>query len=312
MSNFIVALNVVFPLVFLISLGYWAKEKKIVSKESFKQLNKLVYNVMVPTVLMKNVMETDLSIAFQPKLILYSVLSIILTVAVSWIITHRFVSDKKRAGVIIQSTYRSNYVLFGLVIVSNMYGADNVAVTTMLIAFCVPLYNMLAVIILQYHSMDHVDFKSLFKGMIKNPMLIGTFIGLFILLSGIELPVFIQNSINDVSKSATPLALIILGGTFEVQSVAKNKLPLIITTFVRLIFVPFVFLAIAVLMGYRQVELFSLLALYGSPVAVGSYAMAQAMNCDEEFAGQSVLVTTIFSIFSMLFWITLLNGLGLV
>ena len=265
MDNFIVALNVVAPLVFLITLGYWAKEKKIVSKESFKQLNKLVYNIMVPTVLMKNVMETDLSIAFQPKLIIYSVSTIILTVIIAWIITHRFVSDKKRAGVII----------------------------------------------LQYHSMDHVDIKSLFKGMIKNPMLIGTFIGLFILLSGIELPTFIKNSINDVAKSATPLALIILGGTFEIQSVAKNKVPLIITTFMRLIFVPMVFLLIAVMMGYRQVELFSLLALYGSPVAVGSYAMAQAMNCDEEFAAQSVLVTTVLSIFSMLFWITLLNGLGL-
>ena len=311
MDNFIVALNVVAPLVFLITLGYWAKEKNVVSKESFKQLNKLVYNIMVPTVLMKNVMETDLSIAFQPKLIIYSVSTIILTVIIAWIITHRFVSDKKRAGVIIQSTYRSNYVLFGLVIVSNMYGADNVAVTTMLIAFCVPLFNMLAVIILQYHSMDHVDIKSLFKGMIKNPMLIGTFIGLFILLSGIELPTFIKNSINDVAKSATPLALIILGGTFEIQSVAKNKVPLIVTTFMRLIFVPMVFLLIAVMMGYRQVELFSLLALYGSPVAVGSYAMAQAMNCDEEFAAQSVLVTTVLSIFSMLFWITLLNGLGL-
>ena len=311
MDSFIVAINVVAPLVFLITLGYWAKEKKIVSKESFKQLNKLVYNIMVPTVLMKNIMETDLSISFQPKLIAYSVITVILTVVIAWIITHRFVSDKKRAGVIIQSTYRSNYVLFGLVIVSNMYGADNVAVTTMLIAFCVPLFNLLAVVILQYHSMDHVDIKSLFKGMIKNPMLIGTFIGLFILLSGIELPTFIKNSINDVAKSATPLALIILGGTFEIQSVAKNKVPLIITTFIRLIFVPMVFLFIAAMIGYRRVELFSLLALYGSPVAVGSYAMAQVMKCDEEFAAQSVLVTTVLSIFSMLFWITLLNGLGL-
>ena len=312
MNSFIVAVNVVFPLVVLIGIGYWAKEKKIVSKDAFKQLNQLVFKILVPTVLMKNIMETNLTIAFQPKLIIYAISSILIMVIVLWFVVNHFEKDKRRAGVIIQAIYRSNYVLFGLAIVSNMYGADNVAITSVLIAFCVPLYNILAVIILQYHGMNEVELKSVFIGILKNPMIIGTIIGFIVLLCDIELPVFIKNSINDVSKCATPLALIVLGGTFELQSISKNIKPLIIITSFRLFIVPAIFIEIAILLGYRDVELFSLLALYASPVAVVSYAMAQNMNCDGELASQAVLTTTICSIFSMLIWISTLNGLGFV
>ena len=74
---------------------------------------------------------------------------------------------------------------------------------------------------------------------------------------------------------------------------------------------PAIFVGIAILLGYRNVELISLLVLFGSPTAVASYAMAVNMNCDGELASQVVLMTTIFSIFSMILWISCLTGLGL-
>ena len=311
MNSFIVALNVVLPLVVLIGIGYYAKESKIVSKESFKQINQIAFKLFIPASLMKNIMETDLSISFQPKLILYACLSLIILCIVLWIVVNRFEKDKKKAGVIIQAISRSNFVLFGLAIASNMYGSDNVAVTSVLISFCVPLINVLAVIILQYHGMDQVDLKSTLISVIKNPMLIGTFFGFAILLLDIQLPIFLKNSINDIAKIATPLALIVLGGTFEIQAVSKNLKILIATVFTRLIVVPAVFVGIAILLGYRNVELISLLVLFGSPTAVASYAMAVNMNCDGELASQAVLMTTIFSIFSMILWISCLTSMGM-
>lgn len=311
MSNFTVAINVVMPLVILIALGYYAKESKLVSKDAFKQMNQLVFKFLIPTSLLKSIIETDLSVAFQPKLIIYALGCILVMIVLLWLIVPRFEHDKKRIGVIIQAIYRSNFVLFGLSIVSNMYGSDNVGITSVLIAFCVPLYNILAVIVLQYYGMNEVDFKSVFKGILKNPMIIGTLIGFIILIFDIQLPTFAKNSISDIAKMATPLALVVLGGTFEFQSITKNLRPLTIITICRLFVVPACFVGLVAFIGYRQVELFSLLALFGSPVAVASYAMAQSMNCDEELASQAVLMTTICSIISMLFWITLLNSLGL-
>ena len=52
MENFMVAINVVLPLCILIVIGYIAKERKMVSKEAFKQVNQIVFNVLIPVVLM--------------------------------------------------------------------------------------------------------------------------------------------------------------------------------------------------------------------------------------------------------------------
>lgn len=311
MDSFLISINVVAPLVVLIAIGYWAKASGTVKKESFTQMNQIVFKILIPVVLCKNIMETDLSVAFQPELLAYAMGSILFLCAVLWFLVPHFVTDKKRAGAAIQAIYRSNYVLFGLAIASNMYGSDNVAVTSVLIAFCVPLYNVLAVLILQYFGMDQVDISSIVKGIVTNPMLIGTLFGFVILLFHIPIPVFISNSISDIGKMATPLALLVLGGTFEFQSVSRNLKALSWITFLKLFAVPAVFVTIAVLLGYRKVELISLLVLYGSPVAVSSYPMALAMNCDGELASQAVLVTTVCSVASMIIWIFSLTSLGL-
>lgn len=310
MENFMVAINVVLPLCILIVIGYLAKEHKMVSKEAFKQVNQIVFNVLIPVVLMKNIMETDIESTFKLDYILFSVVCVLAMIAFVWMLTDRLVKDKKRAGAIIQALFRSNFVLFGLAIAGNMYGMDNVGVTSLLIAFVVPIFNMMAVIVLQIHGMDHVDFKRVVRGIFTNPMLIGTFAGFIVLFLNLKLPVFVTNAISDISKMATPLALLILGGTFEFQSVSKNIKTLGWITLGRLVLIPGVFITLAALLGYRDVELISLLVMFGSPVAVSSYPMAMSMNCDEELAAQAVIVTTVASIVSMILWIFALSSMG--
>lgn len=311
MNSFIIAFNVVVPLCLLIAIGYFAKESKMVEKDAFRQMNKIISKIMIPTVLMKNIMETDLSIAFQPKLVALAVGGVLCICFLLWIFVPKFEKNRKRIGAMIQAFYRSNFVLFGLALAGNMYGSDNTAVTSILIAFCVPLYNIIAIIVLQYYGMESVDFKKVVKSLIKSPMLIGAACGFLILFLDIELPVFLKTTISDISKMTTPLALVVLGGTFEIQAVYKNLKQLLAITLGRLVVIPAVMLFLAVMMGFSGIELMSILVMFGSPVAVGSYAMAADMKCDDELTAQAILVTTVCSIFSMIIWISLLTSMQL-
>ena len=311
MDSFIVAINVVLPICLLIVVGYISKQLKWVSVDAYKQMNKIVFKFLIPTVLMKNIIETDMSISFQPKLIIYAIGCIFVMCIFLCIVVSKLEHDCKRVGSIVQAMYRSNFALFGLTLVGNMYGMDNVAVTSVLIAFCVPLFNVISTILLEYYGKESVSVSKLFKGVLTNPMIIATIIGFAILLSGIQLPVFVMETIGDISQMATPVALLVLGGTFEFPSLGKNVKVLSWIAMVRLVFVPLAFVSIAIVMGYRNVELMSLLVLFGSPTAVSSYAMAVEMKCDEQIASQAVVVTTIFSIFSMIAWIFGLDFMGL-
>ena len=248
-------------------------------------------------------METNLKTDVDFRFILYGVMGLIVVTVISMLIVPLFEKNKKRIGVIVQGIYRSNFVLFGLTLVGNLYGSDNTTITSVLISFCVPVINIIAIIILQYYGMDQVDSKKIFSELFKNPIIIGALLGFVVLFLNIDFPTFIDTTISDLSKITTPLALIILGGTLEIDAISKNVKALSIMTLGKLVIVPVIITSIAAILGYRGIQLMSILALFGSPIAVSSYPMATEMHCDDELASQGIVVTTVLSIFSMVFWI---------
>ena len=73
--------------------------------------------------------------------------------------------------------------------------------------------------------------------------------------------------------------------------------------------IPLVFVAIAVLLGFRGQELCALLILFAAPTAVSSYPMAVAMDADGDFAAQMVAYTTVFCLPTIFLWTLLLNSM---
>ena len=57
--------------------------------------------------------------------------------------------ENRSRGAMIQAIYRSNFVIMGIPIVSNIFGSGNLTTTAVAITIVVPLYNVLAVIVLE-------------------------------------------------------------------------------------------------------------------------------------------------------------------
>ncbi|MEG0663654.1 MAG: AEC family transporter [Clostridia bacterium] len=88
------------------------------------------------------------------------------------------------------------------------------------------------------------------------------------------------------------------------------KKKLFTTLFVKLIAVPLVFLTIAILLGFRNGELSSLVALFASPVAVSSFTMASQMGGDKNLSSQIVVIGSVCSIFTVFLFIFVLKSLS--
>ena len=214
MENFLLALNVVFPMFFLMMLGVILKRIKMVDERSLTVMNSLIFRVFMSTLLFLSVYNIgDLS-AFSAKnlkLMLYAFVSILLVLVLAWLIFVRLIADKKRLAVMIQGVYRGNFILFGLAIAGSLYGDAGLGIVSILTVVTIPTFNILAVIILEYYSGKEISRKKLIKQVSKNPLVIATVIGILFLASGIKLPKSIYKSLNDISKIATPLAFIVLG-----------------------------------------------------------------------------------------------------
>ena len=81
--------------------------------------------------------------------------------------------------------------------------------------------------------------------------------------------------------------------------------------FLRMFVVPFIFMPLSILFGFRDQSLCAMLVVFAAPTAVSSYPMAVAMGADGQLAGQLVCATTILSILTIFFWTLGLKTFGL-
>ncbi len=243
---------------------------------------------------------------------LYAATSTVFVFIVAFLLVPFCSKNHTRTPVIIQGIYRSNFLLFGLPVMLNIFGDSGVGVTSMLIAVIVPVYNLLAVIALSYFGEGKTNWFATTKKVLGNPLIIGTVLGLIFLALKIPVPSALDKALRDIAGLATPFALLLLGAEFTIKSVNSNLKALIISCFAKLLLAPAFIMGAGYLLGFRGIPLVALLAMSASPVAVSSFIMAQQAKADHQLAGQIVVFSTFFSVFTIFGWVFLLKLLALI
>ena len=200
----------------------------------------------------------------------------------------------------------------GVPIVMNIFGNGNIGIPTMMITVIVPIYNVLAVSALETFRGGQIALLPILKGVLKNPMILGAILGVTLLILGVEVPAPVLKPIGQIAAATTPIALIILGASFKFGSTHAHRRQLLGVVFARLIIVPAVMLSIAAfVLEFRGIDFVTLIAIFGTPCAIASFAMAQQMGGDEELAGSCVVFTSALSCLTMFGWILLFKTLGM-
>lgn len=310
--NFIVAVSAIVPMFCLMSIGAFVKFQKWLTDDELNHMNRMVFRVFFCCMMFYSIYTTDLATSFRPKLMIFGACGVLLVFTLLMIIIPRLEPENKRRGVLVQAIFRSNFVLMGVPIVANIFGEENIAVSTMMIAVIVPIYNILAVFALETFRGGKFAILPILKGVFKNPMILGAIVGAILLILGVHVPKPVLKPIGQISAATTPVALIILGASFKFGSTHEHRWQLLGAIFGRLILVPAILLSTAAfLFDFRGIEFVTLIAIFGSPCAVVSFAMAQQMGGDSDLAGNCVVFTSAMSCFTMFCWILLFKTLGI-
>jgi predicted permease len=307
MENLVISLNVVLPLFLLIALGYALKRLKMYDEVTLKNINKLVFKVFLPVYLFHSIYSTDLSAVFDIKVILFAIAGLLIWFLLLMFLIPRMEKDNAKRGVMIQGMFRSNFVLFGLPVAISLCGEDKIGITSLLLGIIVPIYNVLAVITLETFRGGKPSVKKIAKGIVTNPLIIASVLGVGMYLLQIDLPQVVEKTVVDIGKIATPLALIALGGGFEFSKVKRDVRQLVIAVAGKTVISPLVMVTAAVLLGFRNEVLVPILLMSGAPTAVSSYTMAEQMGGDGELAGEIVVFTTGISIATIFVWVFILK-----
>ncbi|MBR0086952.1 MAG: AEC family transporter [Lachnospiraceae bacterium] len=312
LDNFLTAVNAVMPFILYMGLGYLIVRTKTADEAFLNKLNSMVFKAFFPVMLFNNFYTMDLSQGIGGTMALFAVGAILAVTGLAFLTISRTKLPDKRKGVVIQALFRGNAALFALPLAESVCGAAGRTAASVMVAVAVPMFNVLAVIILEKYSGGKTGVLTLLKKVVTNPLILGAAVGLIFLLLKIKLPVFITKPVSAVSSATTPLALMALGGTLHFASVKDNRRILGTTIGVRLLVIPALILAASLLFTMTDAERFSMFTAFASPVAVSSYTMAANMGSDGELAGQMVCVSTVVSLVTMFLWILFFKSMGLV
>ncbi len=339
MDNLLFTLNAVLPIILCIVIGYCVKLLKLFPEDFWSKLNKLCFRVLLPVLLFKNVYDINdiTQMADYWKIILFASVTIIGFFLIGLAIVIIFIKDPKQKGVILQCVFRSNYAIIGISLInllaSNFTTAEYqtaVGIGAIVSAISIPIFNVLAIISLSlfvHEEGKKPSVKEILLKICKNPLIIGVLSGILVLLIRLAIPVnsegvkvftiknnitFLYTTIEWLARSASPVALIALGGAFSFSAVAKLKYKIILGTTLRVIAVPLIALVLAYLFKFDKVYFPALIALFGTPVAVSSAPMAQEMGNDYELAGQLVVWTSLSSAFTLFLIILTCSSMGLI
>lgn len=278
-----------------------------------KKLNNFVFKIALPVLVFYDLAKEDFLQVWDAKYVLFcfgaTAASILLTMGISFLL-----KDKTIQGEFIQVAYRSSAALLGITLVKAIYG--NSGMTPLMIIGSVPLYNIMAVIVLaffkpQRKKLDRKLLGETGKGIITNPIIIGILAGILWSVVQIPMPEILDKSVESVARLATPLGLMAMGASLNLKKAFESIGAAGAATVIKLVGLGLIFIPIAVALGFRQEKLVAALIMCCSPTTVSCYVMAKNMGHDGTLTSSTVMLTTLLSAFSLTGWLFVLKTMEL-
>ena len=295
----------------IIALGYLMKRLGFLGETEVKRFNTACFYTFMPIMLFYDVYTADLAGSVRPFFFIYTIGMIFLLTALTVLLVLRVEKDDSCRGVMIQAAFRSNFVLLGIPISTALVGGGSVGVTALTVAIVVPLFNVMAVVVLEIFRGGRVKPGTILLNILKNPLIIGGLSGLFLKLLGVKLPQFLLIFGGKMESGCFAIALFLLGTSFEFKFLSDYKKDLTLTVLLRLVVFPAVALFGAAALGIRGVEFVTLIALFAAPCAINSFNMAMQMGGNKDLAASAVMTTSALSFFTLFIWVTLFKMLGM-
>ena len=314
MENLIFSLNATVPIFLMMVLGYVLHEIGWMDDEFASKMNRFVFRVPLPVLLFGDLAAVDFARVWNMKFVSFCFGVTVISIAVSAGISFLW-KDRSIQGEFIQASYRSSAAILGIAFIQNIYGTAGMA--PLMIIGSVPLYNVMAVLVLSLfkpgqRGLDRDVMKTTLWGIVTNPIILGIAAGLLWSALRLPMPQIMGKMISSVGGVTTPMGLMAMGAAFDLRRAFAKVKPAVTTAFIKLIGFCAVFLPAAVRLGFREEELVAILVMLGSATTVTCFVMAKNMGHEGVLSSSVVMLTTLFSAFTLTGWLYLLRSMGLI
>lgn len=263
-------------------------------------LEKLVYFVLFPALLLRSLAVSTLDLASVGKVVACGWALMILGMALGWLAKPLFRVEARVAASCFQCAFRFNTYI-GLAVAGSVFGAPGVATGALLFGTLIPLANLGAVGMLAAHTRTN-----LWAELARNPLVVSTLAGFAWNLAGLGMPGFLDQTLHLLGSSALPAGLLAVGAALRIERGQASPAAHAWWLGVKLAALPAAAFACVRLLGLSGVEAGVLLLWAALPTASSAYILAVRMGGDGPSVATQITVGTLLSMATLPLWVAAL------
>ncbi|MDR1732864.1 MAG: AEC family transporter [Synergistaceae bacterium] len=303
---------VVLPIFLIVAMGWILRYKKVISPQTLRENNSVLYWFAMPCVILRGILGADLNVLQNPSFVAAVWLPYLATTTVVWIFG-RHGETRERFSTLTLSATRGNHFFAGLPIIYLAMGQPGVEAATLNLAISLVAMQLVSIgsgQLALFGKPSWTTMLATMKHLLKNPLFMFCLLGLLMDTAGLNhLPKWMDSTLSILADISTGMALLMLGAGLHIENVLKMIQSVWKILFVKLVLHPVLGASIFLFFGLSSPMFQASVLLTAMPVGINTAIIAEEMGMDGEYCGRGVALTTLCSMISLPLWI---NILGLV
>ncbi len=291
------------PIFIIILAGYLIRNYSFLRQEFFDEANRFVFYFSLPLLIFTGLVKSDLSV-FAPGPVISVGAPTIGVLLATLLGAYAFGLRRGTLGTFAQSAFHGNVSYIGLAVLFYLLGEEALRQGSLMVAVLIVVNNVLATVVLEVTALPQSSRDPLkpLLSVLRNPVVIASFLAVLFVLAGISLPVVIMRSMTIMANIALPLALVVIGASLDLPGIRESLRLSIVSTIIKLLILPFLALLCAKALGLPPLQATAAVLLLCTPTATTSFIMAQQMGGDTHLASNAVTLSTLLSPLAFIGW----------
>lgn len=312
MQIFNLTLTQMLVMFVLILTGYILKKTNVLPKDSPAVLSKLLAFVLSPALALSNQIKmcTPENFINNSKFMLYGFGITLVAIALSYPLSALIVKNSKKdpETTYIRQIYKyaltfANWGYMGNYIVLGIWGDEMYFKYTMFTFFMSVLTNAWGIYILVPKDQNHKSLWSNLRSGLLTPPFIALILGMFLGITGLNnlIPGFVTSALGDAGACMGPMAMILAGmviGGYKASELLSDK-KIYVTTFLRLIVLPAIFVSVLKLLGTDSEIVMLALVAFATPLGLNTIVYPAAYGSDTRTGASMAMISHLLSVITI-------------
>jgi len=286
----------------LILLGVALRRFMPLGDHFWMGLERLVYFVLFPALLVNAVLKTRLDLAAAGPLLLTAFLSMVVGMVLSWLVLRFFRLKPLVFASIFQCGYRFNSYI-ALAAAGLLFGNPGIAAMGLVVGAAVPVANLVSVWMLARHGEAGV-----LREVARNPLIWATASGFLLNLAGFVPPQPLQMFLSRLADASIALGLLAVGAALRLKGQSGVRGASFLLLGIKLLALPLAAIFIGPWLGLSGLYLHVAVLFAALPTASSAYILAMRMGGDGQSVAWLISASTLGSMVTMPLWVAWLLG----